>query len=265
MARVPPSGAQIELRHGGQQAVGVEVGGGLRTYTVDGAHVLDGYALEEMCSSGRGQFLAPWPNRLRDGQYEWRGEQLQLPLTEPDRQNALHGLVRWANWTVAERDDNRGAMELLLHPSDGYPFTLAFRLEYALSAEGLTVTTNATNRGSAPCPFGAGAHPYIAAGTDTIDTCLLHAPGTAWMQTDERMIPTATRSVEATEFDFRRPRQLGDTRLDTGYAELERDEDELARVVLEDPATGRRGEVWADAHSPYPMLFTGDSLPDQSR
>jgi aldose 1-epimerase len=262
---LPPSGEQFELSHGEQRAVVVEVGGGLRAYAVGGNDVLDGYSLEEMCSSGRGQILIPWPNRLRDGRYEWQGEQLQAPLSEPERGNAIHGFVRWANWTASERDQDRLAMELVSHPRDGYPFALELRLEYTLSDEGLTVTTSATNVGRQPCPFGVGAHPYITAGTPKIDECVLQAPGGAWMPTDDRMIPTGSNPVQGSEYDFREPRQLGETQLDTGYAELERGDDGRARVLLENPSSGRRVELWADESFPYLMLFTGDALPDESR
>jgi hypothetical protein len=50
-----PSGEQIELAWGDQHAVVVEVGGGLRSYTLGGHELLDGYGLDEMCTSGRGQ------------------------------------------------------------------------------------------------------------------------------------------------------------------------------------------------------------------
>ena len=38
-----PSGEQFEIAFGDQRAVVTEVGGGLRTYSVDGREVLDGY------------------------------------------------------------------------------------------------------------------------------------------------------------------------------------------------------------------------------
>ncbi len=100
----PPSGEQFELVHADQKAVVVEVGGGLRTYSAGGRDILDGYALDVPCTSGRGQVLAPWPNRLEDGRYEFDGRRYQLPLNEPERRNAIHGLVRWAAWAVAERE-----------------------------------------------------------------------------------------------------------------------------------------------------------------
>ena len=84
----------------------VEVGGGLRSYVAAGRELLDGYAQDEPCTAARGQPLIPWPNRLRDGVYEFDGERYQLALSEPAKHNAIHGLVRWTNWSVADRDEN---------------------------------------------------------------------------------------------------------------------------------------------------------------
>ena len=67
---IAPSGEQIEIAHGDQRAVIVEVGGGLRSYSAAGRELLDGYRADRMCTSGRGQILIPWPNRLQDGSYE---------------------------------------------------------------------------------------------------------------------------------------------------------------------------------------------------
>jgi aldose 1-epimerase len=259
-----PSGQQIELRHEDQRAVVVEVGGGLRSYELDGLDVLDGYREDEMCSDARGQALIPWPNRLRDGRYEFAGETHQLPLSEPETQNAIHGLIRWANWTVAEHSDAAAAMEHLLYPQPGYPFALVLRVEYALSGDGLTVSTAATNVGETACPYAAGAHPYLTAGTDTIDSCDLRAPGRSWMPTDERCIPTGSEPVDGTEFDFRSPRQIGSTKLNTAFGDLERDRDSRARVELRAP-DGRHLALWLDEGYPYLMLFTGDPLGEVAR
>ena len=100
------SGGQVEIAWGDQQAWIAEVGGGLRAYSAGGRDVLDGYAAHEMCRSARGQCLVPWPNRVRDGRYEFAGLPQQLPLTEPERQNAIHGLARWVNWTLAHQSED---------------------------------------------------------------------------------------------------------------------------------------------------------------
>src|SRR6516165_1296307 len=114
---IAPSGEQIEIVAEDQQAMVVEVGGGLRSYSAGGRELIDGYVAHEMSSSGRGQALIPWPNRLQDGSYEFDGRRHQLPLNEPERRNAIHGLVRWAAWTASTRERHRVVMEHMLSPS----------------------------------------------------------------------------------------------------------------------------------------------------
>ena len=158
---IAPSGEQIEIIAGDQHAVVVEVGGGLRSYSAGGRELVDGYKANEMSSSGRGQALIPWPNRLQEGSYEFDGRRHQLPLNEPERRNAIHGLVRWAAWTASARETHRVVMEYVLHPQPGYPFSLSLGIEYALLDSGLRVRTTATNVGTDVCPYGSGAHPYL--------------------------------------------------------------------------------------------------------
>lgn len=258
-----PSGEQYELSYRDQHAVVVEVGGGLRAYSCGDWQVLDGYEATEMCSGARGQPLIPWPNRLRDGRYSFNGEQHQLPLSEPERRNAIHGLVRWANWTCAEHSSARVVMHHALRPQPGYPFALDLRIEYALADDGLSVRTTATNAGSEACPYGAGVHPYVSVGTPTIDDVVVQAPGALRLTTDDREIPVGEERVEGTAYDFRRPRRLGNMKLDTALAQLARDTDGRARVVVS--GNGRTVSIWFDESYGYLMLFTGDSLPDAGR
>jgi aldose 1-epimerase len=166
---IPPSGEQHELVLGEQRVVAVEVGGGLRAYAAGGRDVLLGYGRDEMCDSGRGAVLAPWPNRIAEGRYEWEGETFQLPLTEVAAGNAIHGLVRWASWHAVEREPARVVLEHVLHPQPGYPFALRLRVEYRLEERGLVARTEAENVGDRACPFGAGHHPYLAAPTGRVD------------------------------------------------------------------------------------------------
>jgi aldose 1-epimerase len=259
-----PSGEQYEIRHGAQVAVVVEVGAGLRSYTAGGRDVVDGYGPDETCSSGRGQVLIPWPNRLEDGTYEFDGQRHRLPLTEPENGNAIHGLVRWAPWAVTEREPHRVVLEHALRPQAGYPFSLALAIEYALSEEGLRVSTTATNVGTDACPYGSGAHPYLKLGAETVDDVLLRVPARAVLRLDDRGIPVGTASVEEAELDFRVARPVGATRLDHCFTDLERGPDGHARVELHSPE-GVFLTLWVDGTYPYLMLFTGDPLPDVAR
>jgi aldose 1-epimerase len=260
-----PSGNQIMIVTKDQQAVVVEVGGGLRSYSVGGHKLLDGYDADEMSSSGRGQVLIPWPNRLQDGSYEFNGRRYQLPLNEPEHRNAIHGLVRWSTWTATEREPHRVVMDHILYPQPGYPFLLGISIEYALSDSGLQVRTTATNLGTQSCPYGSGAHPYLTLGTETIDGLILRVPGRTVLRSDERGLPIDVEAVEHTEYNFQMPRRIGSTRFDHAFTDLERDEEGLARVELRDPDHGTEVSLWVDESYPYLMLFSGDPLPDVRR
>jgi aldose 1-epimerase len=264
-AQAPPSGEQVEISFGDQRAVVVEVGGGLRSYAVAGREILDGYGPDEQAQSGRGQLLIPWPNRLEDGRYEFDGQPHQLPLTEPELSNAIHGLVRGAAWTIGERQPHRVVMKHEIHPQPGYPFTLALDVDYSLGDAGLSVQTTARNLGAEACPYGCGQHPYLTVGTATVDTNELRAPGGEVLVSDDRGIPTGSEPVEGTEFDFRAGRTIGATKLDNAFTNLDRGEDGRARVVLRDPDTGRAITLWMDESYRYVMLFTGDTRPDVNR
>jgi aldose 1-epimerase len=262
---VAPSGEQLEIAFGDQQAVVVEVGGGLRSYSVGGRDALDGYPAEGMATSGRGQVLIPWPNRLQDGAYAFDARDHRLALTEPERGNAIHGLVRWAAWTPTAREADRVVVEHVLRPQPGYPFCLELRIEYALAEEGLSVRTTATNVGNATLPFGAGAHPYLTVGTPTVDRVVMQAPGRSVVHSDERGIPTHSAPVEGTEYDFRKSRPVAATALDHTFTDVERGADGLARVVLRHPDDESGLTLWFDGSYPYVQLFTGDPLPDVNR
>jgi aldose 1-epimerase len=256
---VHASGEQVELAFGEQQAVVVCVGAGLRTYSVGGRAVIDGYDADEVCPSGRGQLLVPWPNRIEDGRYEFGGRSHQLPLDEPERRNAIHGLTRWSAWSVADRAVDRVMFEHVLYPRPGYPFSLALRVEYSLSGEGLAVRTEATNIGSESAPYGAGSHPYLAVDGDLVDGIELKVPAATVLVANERGIPVGSGSVADEGLDFREPRAVGSTKLDHCFTDLERHGDGRARVRV--GATN----LWADESYPYLMIFTGDGLADVER
>ena len=62
-----PSGQQFEIAFEDQRVVAVEVGGGLRSYSVEGTDVIEGYGVDAMSTGGRGQMLIPWLSGLQEG------------------------------------------------------------------------------------------------------------------------------------------------------------------------------------------------------
>lgn len=260
-----PSGEQFEIASGDQRVTVVEVGGGIRTYTVGGRPVLHPYDLSAMCDGAHGAPLIPWPNRLEDGRYTFDGVEQQVALTEPDKHNALHGFLLWRPWHAAERSGHRVVMAARLHPLQGYPFTLDVQVEYALAASGLTVRTTATNVGGQACPYGCGQHPYLSPGSGPIDDCVLQLSAETRILTDPgRQLPTGTEPVERTAFDFRPGRRIGDLEIDFAFTDLTRDDEGLAWVRL-GGTDGRTAELWVDRTYPIIELFTADTLAPERR
>lgn len=256
----PPSGRQFHLVAGAHRATVVEVGGGVRTYTVDGVDLLDGYREDEHCTGARGLPLIPWPNRIDGGRYTFDGVDYQVPLTEPDKGNAIHGFLRWRNWTVRAQADDRVELGTVLHPLMGYPFTLDVSVTYTLAETGLSVYTTATNIGDRPAPYGTGQHPYLTVGTDRIDPATLRLDAATWVPVDDRGLPTGTAPVDGSPFDFRTGRQLGDQDIDNTFTDLGRDRDGLAWVHLSGP-DGRSVAVWVDEGYPFLEIYTAHTQP----
>ncbi|HUY96755.1 MAG TPA: aldose 1-epimerase family protein [Verrucomicrobiae bacterium] len=257
---LPPSGRQLELRLGRQRATVTTVGATLRRYLVDDAPALDGFEISQR-SDSHGQLLVPWPNRVADGRYTFQGRAHQLALTEPATGSAIHGLVRWLEWSPVELSCERVTLAVTVHPQPGYEFTLACRATYRLDPDGLRVTVTATNRGGSALPCGLGAHPYLTVGTPVVDDALLTVPASRWLELDDRRVPTgAERPVDGTGYDFRSPRRIGAAVLDVALTGLAPDPDGRTVVELRAPAGGRVVRLWADAAHSHLQLYTGDTL-----
>jgi len=261
----PPSGEQFEIVHGEQRATIVEVGGGIRTYTHGAREVLEPYAAEKMCDGAHGAVLMPWPNRIGDGSYAFDGRPNQLALSEPDKQNAIHGLLRWVPWRALERSPERVVMGARLHPHPGYPFDLEVAVEYSLGEDGLTVTHRAHNVGATALPYGSGQHPYLSPGSGTIDACRFELPAEIVILTDpERQLPCGRAEVDGGPLDFRTPRELGASEIDCPFTGLRRDWQgrATARLTYRD---GASVELWVDEGFEVLEVFTGDTLPSERR
>jgi len=238
----------------------------MRSYAFRGRDVLAGYPPDARCSAGRGQLLMPWPNRIRDGRYTFAGLGHQLALTEPDRGNAVHGLARWAIWSLHERSDDAVTLGFRLRPQPGWEWSLDLSVTYALTTSGMVVTPRARNVGAEAAPFGVGAHPYLTVGEDRVDEVVLGIPAASLLEMDDRLLPTGLAPVDGTAFDFRDPSPLGELELDTAFTNLVAGADGRWRVTITHPRAGREVTVWADATAyGWLQVFTGDSLPAAAR
>jgi aldose 1-epimerase len=202
--------------------------------------------------------LVPWPNRLRGGRYTFDGVEYQLPLTEPARGNASHGLARWDRWQPVRQEPSTVTLGLDLVPQTGWPFEVRVEVTYAVHAElGLAVTALATNTGTVRAPFGAGFHPYLSTRGHGIADVQLQAPVRDRIVVDEAMVPVGTAPVAGTPYDLTRGGRLGSVRMDDGFT-VQPGQD--GRGVAELGTRSGGAVVWFDRAFGFLQVFTPDLL-----
>ena len=211
-----------------------------------------------------GTLLAPWPNRVADAVYTFAGERFELPVTEPERGHALHGLVAEAPWETPEppaEGDGQASVRLThtIEPTPGYPFRLALAVLYTLTPDGLTTTLTAQNVGDRPAPYGCGPHPWLLAGDGPLTGWELELPADRVLLVDERLVPRELTDVTGTPYDFRRAHAIGDTAIDHAFTGLAADAEGLARVRLRGPAGGVEIN-WDPRVLPWVQVCTGTGL-----
>ncbi|TQL68777.1 aldose 1-epimerase [Nocardioides albertanoniae] len=252
-----PSGEQFTIDGGGYLAMVTESGGALRVLRHEGRDLVDGFDEDAKSSGGSGQLLMPWPNRIRDGRYLVDGTSYQLAITEPSRNNASHGLARWAQWLPIEESRSSITLATRVMAQSGYPWTLDLEVTYTLGPDGLTVTQAATNHAATPAPYASGAHPYLSLGEGPVDGWRLASPARTRLLSDaERKLPTTTESTGSTAYDFTSARPIGDVVFDHAFTDLERDPDGRATLTVHGPGGGVA--LWVDEHHPWLMIYSAD-------
>lgn len=110
--------------------------------------------------------LFPFPGRVDNGSYFFQDKIHRLELNEPERSNAIHGLVAFESFELIQtiQEGNSIKLEFLLSkkkPSTGFPFDFDLKIQYQISGSGIAISFEATNTGSTSFPFGIGWHPYF--------------------------------------------------------------------------------------------------------
>ncbi|SNR61893.1 aldose 1-epimerase family protein [Blastococcus mobilis] len=235
-------------------------GGGMRSLTVAGWEVLAGYPAGTVVEGWPGAVLLPWPNRIRDGRWTWKGRELQLEVGSPEEPHAIHGLVAWQPWTAIDASADTVTVATVVEPHPGYPFRIAGAVDYRLGGDRLAVTVRVRNPGPDPAPFGVGMHPYLSVGATRdggIGDADLNLPVRTVLDLDNGL-PTGERGP----FDGAIGR-IGDRALDDAFSDLVRDDDGWARVGLR--GTAGELELAVDESWPWLQVFSGDVLPEGRR
>lgn len=206
----------------------------------------------------RGIIAAPWPNRIADGAYRWEGVVQHLPLNEPERGTALHGLVFDRLWDVEKHDADSLTLRCEIEAFSGYPGPLSLVAEYRIDADGLHTTVTASNPGEARIPYGVCPHPYLVAGPAPLDEWTLQVDAAEFLNvTPDRLLPLRLRPVDGHPFDFRATRIIGSTEIDHAFTSIAADITGTSELTVTDPSGSHVGMRWNES-CPWLQIHTAD-------
>ena len=153
--------------------------------------------------------LFPYPGRVGQGRFTFRGREVSLP-TGTDG-NAIHGFLRGRQFEVVSLDDGLVTTRIDSRragiPPAEWPYPCQLTLTVSLREGVLRADCDVVNTGDEPMPMGLGFHHYFPATPD-------HE---VWIDADERWeqapegMPTGRIAPLAAGDGPRRPRALHDT------------------------------------------------------
>jgi aldose 1-epimerase len=184
--------SQITLTNGPSKAVILPMVGGSISYLTlsSGAHQRNLLALHEGYLF-ENSWLFPFPNRLKNGLFEFEGKQYQFPLNDQDNKpNALHGFTNDKTFKVDKLTESDCELSYEYKGElSYYPFSCKIILSYELSASELKCEVSIVNTGQSKMPFGFGWHPYFVA-EEGLEQFSLKLPGSTIIEFSETGIPT---------------------------------------------------------------------------
>jgi aldose 1-epimerase len=256
-----PTGEQFVLNRstpfGPAEAVITEVAASIRTLRINGIDITQPYAEYSTPPSGCGIVLVPWPNRIPDGVWELDGVKQQLDITEPDKNNAIHGLLRYTPYRLISRTDDSVTLGATVFPQHGYPFLLETSVEYQLTDDGMTVTHRIVNDSEAPAPAAIGTHPFFQIGDVPTEELTVTVHASTRFPVDSRLNVSAEVPVDG-KYDLRGGVRIADLDLDDAYGDVAPVDRVTAVLTAPD---GRTVSLWQDENFPYVQVFTTRIFP----
>lgn len=178
--------------------------------------------------------LWPFPNRVRDKRYMYRGNNYSFEDVKRPQGNdvLIHGLVFDRQWHYEQplfRQESVSVTTFIdITPESpfyqSYPFDSRLSLTYTLARHGITVAYHVQNKSTYDMPFGFALHPYFSTLSGRENT-LVRIPATHVMEADTELLPTGrlldVREIMYAMFDLRRPVAVENLTLDHVYTGLQ--------------------------------------------
>ena len=245
----------------GSSAVISPVGASLLSLELSGNKII-----EQVLADGQkfysGVVMAPWSSRLAGGKYELSdGRSFEVPINEPARNNALHGLVYNQSFSIKRSSDAAVELTLDIDESEGYPFQLKLAVSYELEEGELFVSFAVRNLSSEKAPFGIGFHPYLSMGWAEGEV-LIQSDARSFLSLDQNMIATGKTPTASSAKDLSVGRQAVGAGLDDDYTDLEFHRGIASTKLVTEGGSGV--EVWQDDIFKHTVIYTTDLFETES-
>lgn len=206
-----------------------------------------------------GSTLSPWQNRLENGLWQGpTGTSYQNPINEPERGNALHGLLFDKEFEVEKVSESKANFSFDFVGTDGFPFSYQLVVSYQLEDSGIKCSFEVTNLSSEAMPFVIGFHPYLCIGQEVANLTLT-APAKTHYSQNKHKIPVAKESVAGTRFDLSQGIKVSEAGLDDYFTDLEFVAG-IATTTLTDEKF-RTLEIWQDEAFQHLVIYTTNQYP----
>lgn len=191
--------AYLKFSENSYLTIDLENGGALSKLVLDDLDIIK-YPLKEndFQKGYPSALLFPFPNRVKDGTYNFEGTDYQLGINEKELNNAIHGLVAFQPFKIVEHIENKSITIAYQYngENEGYPFPYTIHVTYKLSKGKLVMTISATNDGDKTMPCGFGWHPYFGFQGEVIGDMKIKIPGRNNIELSDRNIPTGEKTPE---------------------------------------------------------------------
>ena len=215
--------------------------------------------------------LFPFPGRIRDARYSFRGQAYELVPNKPP--HAIHGFAHEAAWDVLEHEAgpdgatilgrfqiSRQAPEALSR----WPADAVLWLRYTLRLASLTLEATVENPSDRPLPWGFGLHSYFILPFDRREdrsTSRVLIPAEDYWVLQDSLPTGVIRPVAGSPMDFRSGRSVEGLDADLALTGLEYDSAGSVSCLLVDDALDSFLKLTGDHHFREIVVFTPPANP----
>ena len=221
--------------------------------------------LKERPTAFGNPILFPFPNRIRNGKWEFEGNTYQFDKS-PESPTTIHGLLLNRPFQIDKHEANENGATLVcsLNSQDfpdvsrQYPFPFIIEITYTLKDAMLTMGIVIKNTGERNMPMGFGIHPYFSTnltGTADASKAVITVPANKYWELDDVLVPTGKQHDVSGTLDLRHGQPFAKLKLDHVFTDVQL-VDGVSRCRIENRDTGYGMIMESDAQFRELVVYT---------